>query len=806
MPQDNLHYSLGEITSIHQEKQTIHLTTAEAKIHITVFAENIIRVRAVQAHKEWEDFSYAVVVTPQDINYDWQETPEIYSLKTLKIQLEISKNPLRCRFLDLEGNLLNEDEPSFGVSWIGNEVTAYKTLQDSERFVGLGEKTGGIDRRGNSYTNWNSDAFGYGYETDPLYASVPFYMGILPEIERTYGIFFDNTYRSRFNFGASTDRFSYFQAEDGEMDYYFIHDESPAKILAAYTYLTGRIAMPPLWSLGYQQCRYSYYPDTEVKQMARIFREKDIPADVIYLDIHYMERYKVFTWDNERFPDPAALSQELSEMGFHLVLIFDPGIKVEEGYQAYEDGLAQDVFVKYPDGIPYKGEVWPSWSHFPDYTDPKVRAWWGEKYKTLTDIGIQGFWNDMNEPAVWGKHFPDMVEFDFDGHKATHKKAHNVYGMQMARSTFEHTKKLLGNQRPFVLTRAGYAGIQRYATVWTGDNVSEDGLMLSDVRILNSMGLSGLAFSGYDVGGFVGEASSSLFKRWISLGAFAPFFRGHTMINSKDTEPWTFGEETEEISRNYIKLRYRLLPYLYSTFYEATQTGMPIQRSLVFEYTYDHQIYQGDFQNEYLFGQSILIYAANTQHPIQKIYFPEGDWYDLFNDAKHAGGQVAMIETPLDKLPLFVKAGEMLLMQSPVSHTQEFPLPTLEVHVYLGGEGSTFVYYEDDGTSYDFEQGVLYRRAIRYDSTQNTLHFAAKEGTYTSKFNKVKVYFHGLEGASIQPQLEGNDLAISTENYYFVQPISNFDPYEYNEDFSKVVQDLPSVEVNFPDAEFMLEW
>jgi alpha-glucosidase len=806
MPQEHFNTPLGEMQDLRIEGQIFHFETSNAKVQLSIFADNILRVRALQINRPWEDFSYAVIAKPSVISFEWEDEETHYLLKTDKIHLEITKNPLRFRFFDTEGNLLNEDDPAFGISWMGNEVTTYKTLQSSERFVGLGAKTGGIDQRNKTFTNWNSDAFGYGYETDPLYTSVPFFMGILPEIEKSYGIFMDNTYLSRFNFGASSDRFSYFQAENGEMDYYFIHDDSPAKVLEAYTHLTGRISMPPLWSLGYQQCRYSYYPDTEVKQVAQTFRSKDIPADVLYLDIHYMERYKVFTWDKERFPDPATLSKELAEMGFHLVLILDPGVKVEEGYEAYQDGIDKDVFVKYPDGTLYQGEVWPSWSHFPDFTNPRVRDWWGEKYKALTDIGIQGFWNDMNEPAVWGKHFPDMIEFDFDGQKATHKKAHNVYGMQMARSTFENTKKLLGNQRPFVLTRAGFAGVQRYAAVWTGDNVSEDGLMLSDVRILNSMGLSGLAFSGYDVGGFVGEADASLFKRWISIGAFAPFYRGHTMINSRDTEPWSFGEEGEDIARNYIKLRYRLLPYIYSLFYEATQTGMPVQRSLVFDYAYDHQIYQGDFQNEYFFGPSVLVCAVSIQHPIQKVYLPEGEWFDLFNDQKHQGSQIAMIETPLDKLPLFIKAGQMLLMQSPINHTKEKPIDVLELHVYLGGEGSTFAYYEDDGSSYDFQKGAYYKRNICYDSANKTIHFEAKEGSFVSKFTQVKIYFHGAEDSEIKAEYGGKSLAISKEDYYFVAPISNFDPFEYNEDFSKVVQDLPSVQLDLSEGDFEVKW
>ncbi|NJL15778.1 MAG: DUF5110 domain-containing protein, partial [Microscillaceae bacterium] len=549
-------------------------------------------------------------------------------------------------------------------------------------------------------------------------------------------------------------------------------------ILKAYTYLTGRMPLPPLWALGYQQCRYSYYPAQELLHLAQNFRERQIPADVLYLDIHYMEKYKVFTWDTTRFPDPAALLDQLREWGFKVVLIFDPGIKVEENYTPYEEGLANDSFVKYPDGTPYRGQVWPGWCHFPDFTKPEVREWWGTYFESLVQLGVLGFWNDMNEPAVWGKHFPDLTQFDWEGEGASHKQAHNVYGMQMARSTYEGVRKYLKNKRPFVLTRAAYAGIQRYSAVWTGDNVSEDQLMLSDVRIINSMGLSGLAFAGYDVGGFVGEANPALYSRWVALGAFSPFFRGHTMINSRDAEPWAFGEESEEIARNYIRLRYRLLPYLYSVFYEATQNGMPIQRSLVLNYPYEESTYTPEAQNLYFFGPAILVAPISSQQPIQKLFLPQGNWYNLFNDSPYEGPTYLYHETSLDTLPLFVKAGQMLWLQSVLNHTGEMPHPTLELHLYRGNTSDTFVYYEDDGETYEYEAGLYYARAVHYQPELQRLVFDSVEGGTVSKFSQLRIYWHGwtLDELAENLFLAETKLEVATEDYRFVEPISNFDP------------------------------
>jgi alpha-glucosidase len=323
-----------------------------------------------------------------------------------------------------------------------------------------------------------------------------------------YGIFFDNTSRSKFDFGASSDNTSSsFSAVDGEMNYYFIGGSTVAGILASYAGLTGRMNLPPLWSLGYQQCRWSYYPDTEVLNLARTFRERRVPADVIYLDIHYMDAYKIFTWHPERFSRPKAMLDTLRSMGFHVVTIVDPGIKIDTGYVAHDEGVKNDYFIKYPDGRKYIGSVWPGRCYFPDFTSEPVRKWWGASFARLIEPGVEGFWNDMNEPAVWGQNIPDLVQVNYDGEQATMRQAHNIYGMEMARSTYEGSKALLGGKRPFVLTRAGYSGVQRYSAIWTGDNVPTDEHMMLGVRLVNSMGLAGMPFSGPDVGGFSGDAT-----------------------------------------------------------------------------------------------------------------------------------------------------------------------------------------------------------------------------------------------------------------------------------------------------------
>ncbi|MFN0202237.1 MAG: TIM-barrel domain-containing protein, partial [Bacteroidia bacterium] len=624
------------------------------------------------------------------------------------------------------------------------EVYAYKKMYADEKFIGLGEKTGNLNRRGNSYQHWNSDVPAYAMNADPLYKTLPFYMGI--QGNKTYGIFLDNTHRSYFDFGASTDeQFMRFGAADGELNYYFFGANSVKEIIEDYTWLTGRMKLPPLWSLGYQQCRWSYYPDTEVLNLARTFREKKIPADVIYLDINYMDAYKIFTFHPEHFPKPKKMIDELKEMGFHLVVIVDPGIKIEKGYEQYESGVNNNFFVKYPNGKFYTGSVWPGRCHFPDFTSEEVRNWWGKQFQIYTDAGVEGFWNDMNEPAAWGQNIPNLIEFQYEGKKTTLNEARNVYGLQMSRATSEGTAKLMGNKRNFVLTRAAYSGIQRYSAVWTGDNVSNDEHLILGTRLVSSLGLTGIAFAGPDVGGFISEPNKDLFLRWLSIGTFTPFLRNHSEINSKDQEPWTFGEWAEEIARKNINLRYQLLPYLYSTFKEASVSGMPVARSLAIDYTFDNNIYDWGFQNQYLFGHAFLIAPVTSKERYLKVYLPEGNWYNYYTNEKHAGNQQLIVEAPLEKLPVFVKAGAIVPMQNVVQHTQETPKDTLEIHLYHDANGiSSFIYYEDDGETYDYEKGAYYQRDLTLDDKKGSLRFSAVEGKFTSRFRYARLHLHGF--------------------------------------------------------------
>lgn len=761
----------GKVTAVNIKGQEVSITTQNAFAVITAYTPSVIRVR-MDKQPPAKDFSYAVIAQPQAFSPRVTQNGEEVRIETDSLVARIGKNPFSVTFYTKDGKVINADEPGLGTSWIGEEVTTYKTMQEGERFIGLGEKTGNLDRKGSAYTNWNTDAYGYTVTQDPIYSTIPFYIGVHHGL--SYGIFFDNTFRSDFNFGASNDRFSSFSANGGEMNYYFIYHPQVAGIVSAYTQLTGRMKMPPLWSLGYQQNRYSYYPEAEVLRVAQTLREKQVPADGITLDIHYMDAYKLFTWNQQRFPDPAGMNAQLQKLGFRTTVIVDPGIKVEKGYHAYESGLKEDIFIKYSDGKNYTGQVWPGWCHFPDFTSAKGRSWWKRQVKLFTNAGVSGLWNDMNEIATWGQRMPDNVLFDFEGDPVTHRQAHNVYALAMVRASYEGAKEALPDQRPFILTRAGYAGLQRYSAIWTGDNRAEDDHMLLGVRLMNSLGLSGVPFTGMDVGGFTGNGSPALYARWIQIGAFTPYCRSHTGINTKSAEPWAFGEEVLEISRNYINLRYKLLPYIYSCFYDATQTGLPLMRTLALAHTHDPKVYDTRFQNEYQFGPAFLVAPFESKQAYAPVYFPEGNWYNLYDDSKETGGQEKMLTLGMHTLPVYVKESSIIPMQSLVQTTQEKPTDTLFLHVYKGNTGNDFRYYEDDGETFAYEKEGFFQRNISYRPQENLLTLEPASGKLRSKFKNIQLIFHGFEQQQIS--VNGQPAKVEQGTIAFIQPVSRFDP------------------------------
>ncbi len=787
---------LNKVDQISVEKDYFNFKSDNGFGAIKFYRDSVVNVRISRDKIPKKSPSFAVIQKPEKIKPSYVQDEGSLSLESHKIRLELNLKNACLSFFDKNSKLISRD--ALSTRWTGTEVTVCKELMQDEKFVGLGEKTGPLNRRGNAYVNWNTDKFGYAVDEDPLYLSTPFYIGIHNGL--VYGIFVDNSHKTTFNFGASTDRFSWFSAEDGLMNYYFIYGNTVADIIEDYTWLTGRMKLPPLWSLGFQQCRYSYYPDSEIYQLAQTFREKKIPCDVLYLDIHYMQDYKAFTFHEERFPEPAKMIAHIRESGFKTAVILDPGIKVEKGYPPYDSGISEEVFVKYPDGENYTGEVWPGKSHFPDFTAAKVRKWWQRLLPFYADLGIKGFWNDMNEPAAWGQCLPNFLEFDFEGQKTTHREARNVYGMQMARATAEGVHSCNPSERPFVLTRAGFSGIQRFSAVWTGDNVSSDEHLMAGVRLVNSLGLTGISFCGNDAGGFVGEASPELYARWISVAAFQPFFRAHSNVNTRDAEPWSFGEIVEQIARNYIGLRYKLMPLIYSLMRESSVNGMPLCRSFVFEHPHHENTYREEFQHQFFMGRDLMVCPLESAEKFLKIWLPPGLWFNFWTGEELKGDREIIVEAPLWKLPVFVRAGALIPMQELSQHLDEKP-KSLILHVY-GKGSSTFSFYQDDGASYNYENKDYKLREIVLQ--ENSLLLNKSIGNYPSELRDIKIIFHGISPENIKV----NGLGLKTEKVRnrFVEPVYSIDTFSEDKGRDMYEENLTQITLDYSDDEMMIKW
>ena len=478
-----------------------------------------------------------------------------------------------------------------------------KKLEASQHFYGLGDKTGFLDKRHYEYEMWNTDNPNPQVDSfKALYKSIPFLISLTDT--HVYGLFLDNTFKSCFNMGQESEEYYWFGAHGGDLDYYYIAGDSVAEVLKGYTYLTGTCPLPQKWTLGYHQSRWGYVTQEDMEDVAASMRKNDIPCDAIHFDIDYMQDYRVFTWNEKRYHgDSASFLGKLSEDGFKPVAINDPGVKKEDGYEVYDEGVRQGYFAKTPEGEVYINAVWPGDAAFPDFGNPAVRTWWGEKQKFLLDKGVRGIWNDMNEPASFQGPLPDDIVFTDEDRETTHAEMHNVYGHFMAKAAYEGLKKLDG-RRPFVITRACYAGSQKYATAWTGDNTSMWAHLQMAIPQLCNLGLSGMPFVGTDVGGFGADTTPELMARWVQVGCFSPLFRNHCAAGSRRQEPWQFGEKIMDIYRKYVKLRYRWIPYIYDLFYEEERTGAPIMRPLVFHYEKDKAAQVCN--DEFMLGSRIL--------------------------------------------------------------------------------------------------------------------------------------------------------------------------------------------------------
>jgi len=755
----------SKIVNFNKDVDTLYFyTDNDVILQLTVVRDSVLRFRYTTVGTFENDFSYAITkYASTGYNHlEIREDKDKYEVITSKLLCSISKDNLQTKIYDVVDNtLLCEDELGFhweeSYEYGGNIVKMSKHINDRESYYGLGDKPDHLNLKGKRFQNWVTDSYAYGKETDPIYKAIPFYTGL--HHNKAYGIFFDNTFRSYFDFGAERRNVTSFWAQGGEMNYYFIYGPQLQTVVENYTDLTGKPhQLPPLWALGYHQCKWSYYPESEVKEITSKFRELQIPCDAIYLDIDYMDGFRCFTWNKEHFPDPKRMIKELSDDGFKTVVIIDPGIKVDNDYSVFKEALEKDYFCKRADGPYMKGKVWPGECYFPDFTKPEVRDWWSGLFKELIeDLGVKGVWNDMNEPAVMevpNKTFPDDVRHDYEGNPCSHRKAHNIYGMQMARATYQGLKKFAYPKRPFVITRAAYSGTQRYTSTWTGDNVATwEHLWIANVQA-QRMAMSGFSFAGSDIGGFAEQPQGELFTRWIQLGIFHPFCRVHSSGDHGDQEPWAFDEDVTDIVRKFVEIRYQLLPYLYTAFWNLVDHGTPLLKSLVMYDQEDHQThYRTD---EFIFGDNILV--CPIQEPNAKgrrMYIPRGKWYNWWTDEVVDGGKEKWVDAEIDSMPIFVKEGA-IIPKYPVQQfvgEKEINEVTLEVYFKNGKENSQL--FDDAHDGYDYTKGRYSLRTFKLIGKPKDLIIQQhKEGKYTTKYETFKLNIHGLPFEIKEVQLD----------------------------------------------------
>lgn len=679
----------------------IDIYFSNMKITLTMFENDIVKVfigdkyeESISTNGVVDDLGKGEFIVEEDSNF--------VIVKGTKVLTFVDKNTTEISFRDLEGNIINEDfQPSFK----DEEGNVYiSKVNDCLAYYGLGEKGGDLNKKGCYTENFNTDDPETDDDSITYYKTIPFYVAL--KEEATYGIFFDNSFRSYFDMGKEMGDRIFFGAIGGQIQYYFIPGENIKEVVKNYTALTGRMEMPPLWSLGYQQCRFSYFSQEELRELVKTFEEKDIPLDVVYLDIDYMDGFRVMTFKTPNFDDAAGLISDLKEKGIRTITIIDPGVKVDEEYDVFKRGKEGNHFTKKLDGEMFIGAVWPGDSAFPDFSNKDCREWWkSELKKFISEHGMDGIWNDMNEPCVFNNDHKTMLEtclHNSDNGVIEHKEFHNRYGFEMSRCSKEAQEELHPNERGFSMTRATYAGGQRYSSVWTGDNMSLWSQMRMSISMNANLGISGFSFVGNDVSGFGLDSSEELFIRWMEMGPFIPIFRNHSNMYTRRQEPWAFGPRAEKIAKKSIELRYELLPYIYDLYYISHKEGLPIFRPMIMEYEKDMNLL--NMREQFMLGENMLVAPVLYEGERSKtVYLPRGIWFNYFTMEKLQGGKWYKLPCELDEILVFVKEGAIIpTYNKKFRNVKERPKNIL---LKVFGENAKGFHYNDDGHTMEYLEG-----------------------------------------------------------------------------------------------------
>ncbi len=792
--------SFSRVTGLQPLVNGVELRDGGLVMRISALRDDVLRIRMGRDGKLPEDASWAVLPEARAaaVSVVQDATNALVGFHTKTLRVEVARATGLLTIRDAAGKVVQQETRP--IAFDGASVLVSKAMPSDEHYFGLGDKTGAFDRRGGAFRLWNTDAYAWQESTDPLYKSIPFYLSYRAGM--AMGVLLDNTWPSTFDFGKTVEGQMQYSAEGGAVDEYILYGPSAKQVLGSYAWLTGPTPLPPLWALGYQQSRYSYMTQARVLEVAQRLRADKIPVDAIYLDIDYQLKNRPFTIDTAAFPDIAGMVETLHREKLHVVAITDLHIADQPGqnYAPFESGAAGDHFVKNADGSLYVGKVWPGPSVFPDFTRAATRAWWGSLYKDLTRMGVDGFWNDMNEPSVFTPHLtiPDEAlhridEPGFAKRTATHREIHNVYGQENVRATFDGQLALKPDARPFVLTRASYAGGQRYAATWTGDNSATWNHLRLTTTMLKNLGLSGFSLAGADVGGYAGTPSPELLTKWLEIAAFQPIDRDHAEKGTGDHEPWANGPEQEQIRRRFIEERYKLLPYLYTVMEDNTRTGLPLLRPLFLEYPGaapdGHPLdIDLDASGEFMVGPDLLVAAPPFPDKMDAYdaKLPSPGWYDYWTGGKvgeglaqsAAGGlqpeagagalvSAVKIHPELASLPVFARPGAMIPIAPLVQSTMEEPRGPLTLRVFPG-EHCAGSLYQDDGTSYAYKQGRYLRMSFTCEVSTQTgelrIRLSKHEGSYPAWWQEVALEVNGVAARPESVTVNGVASAVRYQN------------------------------------------
>jgi alpha-glucosidase len=768
------HYApLGDVSALSRFEGGIILNVGEERLRVEVVRADVLKLAISQAGRFDEQPTFAVVSLPREsATFELDDEAETVTLRTSALRLVITKRAFGLAAYRTDSSVIFEDEKdehgqSRGYLQLNDCFLVSRTMGQHDPVYGLGQKTGPSNRRGRKLVLWNTDILspnvlqqqrvfevdvtrpGTDPQFDPYYTSIPFFYHARVGAEGTAevaGFFIDNGYKASFDF-TDKNRYRYLFWGGQYTEYVFAGPSVP-RILEAYSSLTGRMQPPPLWSLGHHQCRWKDYSQGEFLAVGRQYREKQLPCDSLWLDIGYMDGYRVYTWNKDRFRDVPEMMKAAQSDGFKVITIVDPGVKLDPGYSVFEEGRAKGVFCKTEAGKLYVGQVWPGRTVFPDFTLATTRSFWADLTAEHLSQGIAGIWNDMNEPAT-GEVEPFSMRFDRDGQNHPHERFHNQYGLLMAMATVEGYERFDPNTRPFILSRAGFAGIQRYAAQWLGDNYSDWEHLSMSLPMAAGLGLSGQPFIGADIPGFAGTPNPEMAVRWFQYGTLTPFSRCHAVMGEPDQYPWSFGGAVEKIVRESLELRYKLLPYLYAQFWASSATGAPIQRPLLFDFQNDAAAREAD--DQYLLGDSLLVAPVLQAGQVaRRVYLPKGTWYDWYTDVAHAGESYITAEAPLERIPLFARGGAVIACHAQVlQSTAEHQAPELELHVFAPGEDGEFrsTLHEDDGTTKAHEKGAFLRStfvATRQGSELRLRASVTGQGYAEHRRRRFTLVFHGI--------------------------------------------------------------